>query len=307
MSGETVAAVTVAYRSADELSRLLDSVAAQSRPIDLLVVIDNSCDVEISSENEKLVANFPLDSEKKRYVALERNVGSAGGFRIGMELALAMGASWAWLLDQDGTADEGCLSAMLASGLGGVLCPAARTPDDALIADFRCSFNIFGAIRPISRFDGERPTRIAVAATHGIMAGRDVIESIGGYDDERYFVGGEDLDFCERAGRAGFGVWLVPSATVRHPDLGAKAGMARRESSLRRLHHALAAIAPQFLGYAREDMPRRTVMIRFHRRRLGFFRCAAALIYSVPAVLVLKMIGVRMELGRTLKEYFCRV
>lgn len=306
MSGETVAAVAVAYRSADELSRLLVSVAAQSRPIDLLVVIDNSCDRDISSSNEEIVANFPLPPEKKRYVVLERNVGSAGGFRAGMELAVEMGASWAWLLDQDGTADDGCLDALLASRLGGVLCPVARTPDDALIPDFRCSFNFFGAIRPISRFDGDEPTRIAVAATHGIMVGRDVIEAIGGYDDERYFVGGEDLDFCERAGRAGFCVWLVPRAVVRHPDLSAKAGMVRRESSLRRVHHALAAIAPQFLGYAREDMPRRTVMIRFHRRRLGFVRYAAALIYSVPAVIALKIIGVRMELGRTLKEYFCR-
>jgi GT2 family glycosyltransferase len=48
-----------------------------------------------------------------------------------------------------------------------------------------------------------------------MLVRRDVIKHVGGFD-EQYFMYGEDLDWCRRMRQAGWQVWFVAAATIRH-------------------------------------------------------------------------------------------
>lgn len=56
---------------------------------------------------------------------------------------------------------------------------------------------------------------IPVAYGGALMIHRQVFERVGLFD-ECYFLYGEDEDFCRRAMRAGFKIWLIPNARVQH-------------------------------------------------------------------------------------------
>ena len=103
---ESVYAVVVTHRRPDELAKSLDALTAQTRTPDHLVVVDNDDDERVRD----LVAGQPIPST---YLGSRRNLGGAGGFALGMLHALAQGADWLWLADDDGRPqDESTLAAL---------------------------------------------------------------------------------------------------------------------------------------------------------------------------------------------------
>src|ERR1700733_1603770 len=107
---ESVFAVVVTHRRPDELAKSLDMLSAQTRLPDHLIVVDN--DGGSDSPIRDLVAAQPISTT---YLASHRNLGGAGGFALGMLHALAQGADWVWLADDDGRPqDSGVLATLLA-------------------------------------------------------------------------------------------------------------------------------------------------------------------------------------------------
>ncbi|MFV9632580.1 glycosyltransferase [Mycobacterium neumannii] len=94
-----ICAVVVTHRRPDELATSLESVSAQTRAPDHLIVIDNDDDPRVA----ELVAGQPIPTT---YLGSRRNLGGAGGFALGMLHALALGADWVWLADDDGHAAD---------------------------------------------------------------------------------------------------------------------------------------------------------------------------------------------------------
>src|SRR3954469_18166908 len=92
---ETVCAVLVTHRRPDELTKSLDALTTQSRALDHIVVVDNDDDERVRD----VVAGQPVPTT---YLGSRRNLGGAGGFALGMLHALALGADWVWLADDDG-------------------------------------------------------------------------------------------------------------------------------------------------------------------------------------------------------------
>ncbi|RLK60036.1 glycosyltransferase [Actinokineospora cianjurensis] len=105
-TGAVVAVVVTRHRRA-LLSDSLKMIAAQTRPPDHLVVVDNGPD----DSAQDVVESCPLPTT---YLPSHRNLGGAGGFALGILHALAMGADWLWLADDDGRpADESVLATLL--------------------------------------------------------------------------------------------------------------------------------------------------------------------------------------------------
>src|SRR3954451_5970190 len=105
---ESICAVVVTHRRPDELAKSLDAVSAQTRAPDHLVVIDNDDDPRV----REIVNAQPIAST---YLGSRRNLGGAGVFALGMLHALARGADWVWLADEDGRpADSEVLATLLA-------------------------------------------------------------------------------------------------------------------------------------------------------------------------------------------------
>lgn len=93
---DKVAAVVVTYNRVDKLGRVLDSILAQTRGVDQLIVIDNAS----TDSTPQLLAVYQ-DDPRVEVVRLETNTGGAGGFAAGMERAYARGADWVWIMDDD--------------------------------------------------------------------------------------------------------------------------------------------------------------------------------------------------------------
>ena len=90
-----VAAVVVAFNRADLLREALDALAAQTRPLDEIVVVDNAS----TDDSADVAATHPAGV---RLVRLSRNTGGAGGFAVGLATALAEPeVDFVWLMDDD--------------------------------------------------------------------------------------------------------------------------------------------------------------------------------------------------------------
>lgn len=89
-----IAATVVSYNRRDLLRRTLASLQAQTRAVDLVIVVDNGSSdgaVEMMRNEFPHVAVFQTS----------RNLGGAGGFAWGIELAAALGYDAAWVMDDD--------------------------------------------------------------------------------------------------------------------------------------------------------------------------------------------------------------
>ena len=90
-----MAAVVVAYNRAELLREALDALAAQTRALDELIVIDNAS----TDDSADIAARHPAGV---RLVRLPRNTGGAGGFAAGIATALAdASVDFVWLMDDD--------------------------------------------------------------------------------------------------------------------------------------------------------------------------------------------------------------
>src|SRR6478672_5638593 len=152
---DTVVTVVVTHRRPDDLAKSLDALASQSRRPDHLIVVDNDHDERVRD----LVAGQPIPTT---YLGSRRNLGGAGGFALGMLHALALGANWVWLADDDGRpANSEVLGALLA-------CVAKHSL--AEVSPMVC--------------DLDDPTRLAFPLRRGIAWRRHVAElKVDGSDD----------------------------------------------------------------------------------------------------------------------------
>lgn len=90
-----VVAVVVAYNRRDLLAEALDALAAQSRGLDAVIVVDNA-----SGDDSAVVAAEHLVVTE--VVELGRNTGGAGGFAAGLAHAVdRLHADLVWLMDDD--------------------------------------------------------------------------------------------------------------------------------------------------------------------------------------------------------------
>lgn len=108
-----VTAVLVAYNRRELLTEALDALAAQSRPVDRLVVVDNA-----STDGSTEVAEQKLEAwgERARLIKLTTNTGGAGGFATGIAAAVAdEHTEWVWVMDDDTVPGPDALAGALAT------------------------------------------------------------------------------------------------------------------------------------------------------------------------------------------------
>ena len=90
-----VVAVVVAYNRRDLLVEALDALAAQRRPADGVLVVDNAS----PDDSAELARNHPLGPA---VLSLPTNTGGSGGFAAGIAHAVTdMAADYVWLMDDD--------------------------------------------------------------------------------------------------------------------------------------------------------------------------------------------------------------
>lgn len=196
----------------DLLRRCLGALDRQQRPLDGVLVVDNASE---DGTAEMVRGEFP----DVALLALDDNIGGAGGFCRGMAWAHQRGYHWLWLMDDDTLVLEDTLAALLAGARrapGGtplVVSSQVLWKDDRLhpmnlgLPRWRCRAGMAeGAAR------GLLLMRYATFVSVAIR--REAIDRFG-LPLEQYFIWGDDVEFTARVLRRERG-YLVPDSRVYH-------------------------------------------------------------------------------------------
>jgi rhamnopyranosyl-N-acetylglucosaminyl-diphospho-decaprenol beta-1,3/1,4-galactofuranosyltransferase len=213
---QQVCAVTVAYNSPEELTRLLSSLQTQ-QALKGLVVIDNSYEQYLQN-NQATFRKHAAQYQFSEYIHPEDNKGSAAGFCQGMKIAHEKGFDWVWLLDQDGIVENGCLASLLRdAGQANILCPQIVDIDHpaVVLPQSGAVVNFWGRMMWVAVTVSRE---ISFYATHGALISKQVLDQVGYYDPHHFFVGSEDTDYAFRSAAKHKVIRLVTGAKARHPD-----------------------------------------------------------------------------------------
>ncbi|KRE28051.1 galactofuranosyl transferase [Mycobacterium sp. Soil538] len=215
MREERVVAVVVTHRRPDDLAKSLDALASQSRPPDHLIVVDNDHDERVRD----LVAGQPVPTT---YLGSRRNLGGAGGFALGMLHALALGADWVWLADDDGRPQDAEVLATLMA--------CARRHGLAEVSPMVCNLDeperlAFPLRRGLKwrrlvtelRTDGSGDLLPGIASLfNGALFRATTIEAVG-VPDLRLFIRGDETELHRRLVRTGLPFGTCLDAVYLHP------------------------------------------------------------------------------------------
>ena len=183
-AGERVAAVVVTYRRTDLLRGSVEAVLGQTRPPDLVLVVDND-----HLAKGVLAELTGASATPVEVVETGENLGPAGGYEVGFRDAIERGATKVWTVDDDLVPDPDCLERLLAASTGrDVLIPLQRKP---------------GFVQ------GHPPS------WNGTLFDAGVVDAIGLPRGDLFFWA-EDTEFFQRIRKAGIPIRPVRDAAVFH-------------------------------------------------------------------------------------------
>lgn len=210
-AGAVVAVVVTRHRR-ELLSHSIKAIVGQTRQPDHLIVVDNGPDQPV----EDLVGDAPIAST---YLPSHHNLGGAGGFALGMLHALAMGASWVWLADDDGRpAEDNVLEVLLEEAERRKL--AAVSPTVVNINDpDRLAFPLRRGLTWKRRRSELGETFLPGIASffNGALFRASTLDVIG-VPDLRLFVRGDEVEMHRRIARSGLRFGTSLRVAYAHPD-----------------------------------------------------------------------------------------
>jgi GT2 family glycosyltransferase len=223
-------AVVLSWNGRDDTLRCLDSLARVGDPPIRVVCVDNgSTDGSAEAVRERHPDVHLIENEA--------NLGYSGGNNVGLRWALAQGAQWVVLVNNDAVVAEDAFAGFAevaaehphAGALAGKLYLADR-PDRIWFAGQRYLswLGYSGRARGLGRRDAERYRRVTPTdrAAGALMAvSRPAIERVGLLADD-LFAYVEDVDWSLRIRRAGFEVLFAPGARAWHGVAASTGGVA---------------------------------------------------------------------------------
>ncbi|MDR1514738.1 MAG: glycosyltransferase [Synergistaceae bacterium] len=305
-----ICVATVAYNNPGELSGLFESLSLQTRPINGIVVVDNSESEDMAKANRAVFDEFAKAVSWSVFVPLYRNTGSAGGFRRAMELAHKENFDWIWMLDQDGLLEGDCLERMAAHlDEAKILCARVLSAEDRKSdLAFTKKINFWGRLLPIAQ-EGDYPVKVSLFCTHGTLLGRDAIDAVGYYDDENFFFRWEDLDYGYRVHAKGISALLIRDAIAYHPERAApKASDVYPSGLAGKFVFYIRNIFPLFLPCdwrldSESDVLSHNSYKAIIRKHIKGYKFWGALFFSVFFLLYAKCRGAAIPLGKTIRDY----
>jgi len=219
----------VNYNAGEHLLRAVDSIASETASLKPeIIVVDNG---STDGSMERLGESFPT----VRQILAGENL----GFARACNLALRESSGrYVALVNPDVIVHRGSLHTLVeyleTHPDVGLVGPKILTPDGRL--DFRCARrlpSLWGELCertrlyrrfPRSRWfaghllgswDHESQREVEALSGACMMARREVLSGVG-LLDERYFMFGEDVDWCWRIARGGWKIVYLPKAVVTH-------------------------------------------------------------------------------------------
>jgi GT2 family glycosyltransferase len=202
----------------EDTCALLASLEKNTYQNHRVIVLDNaSTDGSVTA----IHSAFPT----VQIIALEKNLGYAGNNNFGIKAALAQGAEWVFVLNEDTILAPNCLTQLIEVGQSdprvGIVGPMVYHHDEPNViqsAGGKMGRNwLSWHIAQNEQDQGQFTEAHEVDWISGcaILVSRDVIEQVGMLD-ERFFYYWEETEWCLRAGEAGWRIMHVPQAKLWH-------------------------------------------------------------------------------------------
>ena len=213
-----VVIVVLNWNGRDDTVACLESLRGlRYRDARVLIVDNGSTDDSVAALNDR----FP----DLRCLQTGSNLGFAEGNNIGIRFALAEGADYVLLLNNDATVEPDALDRLVEA--------AESRPDVGIVGpkiyyagEPRRVWFAGGMISPLGRLGHEgwnridegqwdTPRETGYVTGCAFLVKRRVLEKVGLFAPE-YFLLFEEADLCVRARREGFRCWVEPRAVVYH-------------------------------------------------------------------------------------------
>ncbi len=234
---KTVAIIIVNWNGkADTLEclALVAKLETRNSKLEIIVIDNGSTDGSVEAIRKKFPSVDVIENKE--------NLGFTGGNNVGIKRALANGADFVWLLNNDTAVDKNALEALVVSfsdekvGITGskIYFSAGREFHKERYkkselgkvfwyAGGRIDWqNMYASHRGVDEVDGgqyDTTEETPFVTGCSMMVRKEVFEKIG-FFDEKFFAYLEDLDFCLRARRAGYKLLYVPRSIVWHKNAG---------------------------------------------------------------------------------------
>src|SRR3989344_420271 len=222
---------------------------------DTLACIESVEKLEVGSETLEVIIvdngssqRLMINDEGLKIIRNEKNLGYAGGNNIGITYALAHGADYILVLNNDTIVDKNLVSELLITARSnekiGIVAPKIyfakgyefhkdryKESERGKVfwyAGGKMDFaNVLGSHRGVDEVDSgqyEKEEETDFASGCCMLVKREVFEKVGGGFDEKYFLYYEDNDLSQKAKRNGFKIVYSPKAVLWHKNAGSVGG-----------------------------------------------------------------------------------
>lgn len=204
-------------RRADTLA-CLSSLSESTHPNLKTIVLDNhSTDGSV----EAIRSEFP----DVQIIELSENLGYAGNNNVGIKEAMAQGADWIFVLNEDTILAQDCIARLVEVGESdpriGIVGPMVYHFDEPEV--IQTAGGLFDkhfrgmhiAQNELDTGQFANPHNVDWISGCGIMVRREAIQDVG-MIDERFFYYVEEAEWCLRTKKAGWQIVHVPGAKMWH-------------------------------------------------------------------------------------------
>ena len=210
-SSSTITVVVTHNRKA-LLERCLNALNDQARKTGQVVIVDNA---STDGTHEMLRSRGWLARADVELLALEDNLGGAGGFSLGLEHAVKNGADWIWMMDDDAAPHPNALAELLrvATDPKNIYGSLAVDGDETswlmtLLSDPPTTTSMVTDIPAQSE--------VRMLPFLGFLIHRDLVAKIG-LPDPGFFIAADDVEYCLRAQKAGAQIIVAGKSRIEHP------------------------------------------------------------------------------------------
>lgn len=220
MSPPSVHIVILNWNGLKDTLECLASLRGQRYPELKIHVVDNGSEKD---EAEVIESHYPEVSVLRQ----EKNLGFCGGNNVGIKRALAGGADYVLILNNDTIVPPDCISELMHGLLqqetvGSASPLILRYPDTDVIwfagtvwENKTAGLRVPLGGQPQSQLTSAEPFTTNVACGCCLLAPSSVWREVGLFD-ERYFAYYEEADWSRRVQNAGLDCYVIPSATLYH-------------------------------------------------------------------------------------------
>jgi GT2 family glycosyltransferase len=212
----SIYAIIATYNGQEWIHKCISSVLRSNIPVSIIVIDNNSAD-----NTREIVRRF----ESVKLIPLRTNLGFGRANNIGIQTALASGADYFFLINQDGWVDKNTIEYLISVALDnpeyGILSPIHFSGNESLLDSLFAKYMALRTdIKLISDLYLSRENLLPVYETTFVNAAFWLISKncihAAGYFDENFFVYGEDADYLKRVIKQELKIGICPGAIAFH-------------------------------------------------------------------------------------------